>query len=80
VVLFDLSHRHIGLKFKEETIDVVLLSIVLYGAETWALGKVYRKYLASFEVWYWIKMEKTSWRDLVRNEVLRSVLEESSKT
>jgi hypothetical protein len=49
----------------------------LYGAETWTLRKVNQKYLESFEM-CWRRMEKISWTDRVRNEVLRSVKEEWS--
>jgi hypothetical protein len=40
----------------------------LYGAETWTVGKVDQKYLGSFTVWWWRRMEKISWTDRVRNE------------
>jgi hypothetical protein len=43
-------------------------SIALYGAEMWKLRKVDQKYLASFEMWCWRRMEKISWTDRVRNE------------
>jgi hypothetical protein len=49
----------------------------LYCAETWALRKVDQKYLGSFEMWCWRRMEKISWTDRVRNEeVLHRVKEE----
>jgi hypothetical protein len=52
-------------------------SIALYGAEMWTLGKVDQKYLESFEMWCWRRMEKISWTDRVRNEeVLHRVKEE----
>jgi hypothetical protein len=48
----------------------------LYGAETWTLRKVDQKYLESFEMWCWRRME-ISWTDCVRNEeVLHRVKEE----
>ena len=40
----------------------------MYGAETWTLRKVDQKYLESFEMWCWRRMEKISWTDHVRNE------------
>jgi hypothetical protein len=40
---------------------------VLYRAEIWTLRKVDQKYLESFEMWYWKKMEKISWPDAVKN-------------
>jgi hypothetical protein len=51
--------------------------MALYGAETWTLQKVDQKYLESFEMCCWRRMEKISWTDRVRNEgVLREVKEE----
>jgi hypothetical protein len=51
--------------------------IALYGAGTWTLRKVDQKYLESFEMWCWRRMEKISWTDDVRNEeVLHRVKEE----
>ena len=41
-----------------------------YGAETWALQKVDKKYLGSFEMSCWRRMEKISWADRLSNEVL----------
>jgi hypothetical protein len=49
----------------------------LYGDETWTLRKVDQKYLESFEMWCWRRMEKISWTDRVRSEeVLHRVKEE----
>jgi hypothetical protein len=49
----------------------------LYGAETWTLWNVDSKYLGSFEMWCWRRMEKISWTDYARNEdVLHTVKEE----
>jgi hypothetical protein len=51
-------------------------NIALYGAGTWTLEKVDQKYLESFEMWCWRRMEKISWTDRVRNEeVLHRVKE-----
>ena len=40
----------------------------LYGAETWTLRAADQKYLESFDMWLWRRMEKISWTDHVRNE------------
>jgi len=40
----------------------------LCSAETWTLEKVDQKYLESFEMWCWRRMENISWTDRVRNE------------
>jgi hypothetical protein len=36
-------HQEIGLTFNEEIVKCYILSIALYGAETWTLGKVDQK-------------------------------------
>jgi hypothetical protein len=50
----------------------------LCGAETWTLRKVDQKLLGSFEVWFWRRVEKISWTDHMRNEVLHRDKEERS--
>jgi hypothetical protein len=43
----------------------------------WTLRKLDHKYLESFEMWSWRKIEKISWTDRARNEeVLHTVKEE----
>ena len=39
-----------------------------YGAQIWLLRTADQKYLESFEMWCWRRMEKISWTDHVRNE------------
>ena len=54
-----------------------ICSIALYGAENWTLRKVVWKYLESFEMLCWRRMDKIIWTDRVRNmEVLHRVNEE----
>jgi len=49
----------------------------MYGAEAWTLGEIVQKYLESFEVWRWRRMEEISWTDRVKSEeVLHRVKEE----
>jgi hypothetical protein len=43
----------------------------------WVLRAVIVRYLKSFEMWCWRRMEKISWTDSVRNEVLLRVKEQS---
>jgi len=45
----------------------------LYGAESWTLLKDDQKYLESFEILCWRRMEKISLTDRVRKEVLQRV-------
>jgi hypothetical protein len=65
------------LNVRKKVVQCYIWSIALYGAETWTLRKVDQKYLESFEMWCWRRMEKISWTDRVRNEeVLHRVKEE----
>ena len=51
-------------------------SMALYGAEAWTLRASDQKYLESFEMLCWRRMEKINWTDHVRNE---EVLESMSR-
>jgi hypothetical protein len=67
----------LDLNLRKKLVKCYIWSIALYGAETWTLWKVDQKYLESFEMWCWRRMEKISWADHVRNEeVLHRVKEE----
>jgi hypothetical protein len=48
----------------------------LYGAETWTVQKVDENYPEGFGMWCWRRVEKISWADHVRSEVLQRVEEE----
>ncbi|KAJ4447325.1 hypothetical protein ANN_09329 [Periplaneta americana] len=54
-----------------------LLSVALYGSETWTLRRSEEKRLKTFPIWMWRKMERVQWVDRIRNEtVLERVTEE----
>jgi hypothetical protein len=55
------SKLHLNLR--KELVKYYIWSIVLYGAETWALRKVDQKYLERFEMWCWRRMDKVVWTD-----------------
>src|SRR5215469_12985860 len=76
----------LDLNLRKKLVKCYIWSMVLYGAETWTLRAADQKYLESFEMWCWRRMEKISWTDHVRNkEVLlrvkgqRNILHEISK-
>jgi hypothetical protein len=67
----------LDLNLRKKLFHCYISSTALNGAETWTLRKVDQKYLVSFVMWCWRRMEKVSWTDRVRNEeVLRRVKEE----
>jgi hypothetical protein len=55
----------LDLNLKNRLVICCIWRITLYGAETWTLRKVDQKYLESFEMWCWRRMEKISWTDRV---------------
>jgi hypothetical protein len=64
---------------RKKLLKYCIWSTALCGAETWTLQKVDQKYLGSFQIWCWRRMEKISWTDHVRNEeVLDSIKEEGN--
>jgi hypothetical protein len=56
------------LELRKKLVKCYIWSIALYGAETWTLRAVDQKYLESFEMWCWRRMEKVIWTDHGRNE------------
>ena len=66
----------LDLNLRKKLVKCYVWSMVLYGAETWTLRAVDQKHLESFEMWCWKRMEKISWTDHVRNEVLLRVNEQ----
>jgi hypothetical protein len=52
------------------------LCMASYGAETWTLRKLDQKYMGSFEMWCWRRMEKIIWTDLVNNEAVLHIVKE----
>jgi hypothetical protein len=65
-----------ALNLKKKLVICYIWSVALCGAETWTLRAADQKYLESFEMWCWGRME-ISWIDHVRNgEVLLRVNEQ----
>ena len=52
----------LGLNLRMKLVQCYIRSTAVYGAEYWKLRKEEKKYLESFEIWCWRRMEK-------RNEV-----------
>jgi len=66
-------------KIEDTVIKTLIWSVVLYGSETWTMGKEDVKRLEAFEMWIWRRMEKVIWTELKTNEeVLETIGEERS--
>ena len=72
----NLCTSKLDFNWRKKLVNCYMWSIALYGAETWTFPKLYQKYLESFELWCWRRMEKISWTDRVRNEALHSAKKE----
>jgi len=75
----------LDLNLRKKLIKCYIWSMALHGAETWTLRAADHKYLESFEMWCWRRME-ISWTDHVRNEEVllrvneqRNILQEIRK-
>jgi hypothetical protein len=65
-------YQKIGIIFTEKKlVKCYILSIVLYGVSTWTFRDIDQKFMGSFEIWRWRRLEKISWAYRVRN--LRSI-------
>jgi hypothetical protein len=60
----------LDLELRKKLIKCYIWSIALYGAETWTLRKLDRKYLESFEMWCRRRMQKIRWTDRVNNKAV----------
>jgi len=76
----------LNLNLRKKLVKCYIWSMALYGAEAWKLWAADQKYLESFEMWCWRRMEKISWTDHVRNEEVllrfneqRNILHEKRK-
>jgi len=52
--------RKLDLNFRKKLVKCYILNMAVYGAETWTLRAADQKYLESFEMWCWRRMEKIS--------------------
>ena len=82
----DFFNRKLDLNLRKKLVKCYIWSMALYGAETWAFQAADQKYLESFEMWCWRRMEKINWTDHVRNEEVllrvneqRNILHETRK-
>jgi hypothetical protein len=73
------STSKLDLNLRKKLVKCYIWSIPLYGAENWMLRKVDQKYLGSFEMLCRRRMEKISWTDRVKREVLRKVKDRNTR-
>jgi hypothetical protein len=60
----------LDLELRNKLVKCYIWSRALCGAKTWTLRKLDQKYLESYEMWCWRRMEKISSPNHVNNEVI----------
>ena len=67
----------LDLNLRKKQVNCYIWNMVLIGGENFTLRAADQKYLESFEMWCWRKMQNISWTDHVRNdEVLIKINEQ----
>ena len=70
----ELLARTMKLELKKRIVKTLVWTVLLYGAETWMLRKEDIRRLEAYEMWFWRKILKISWKDRITNEdVLQKV-------
>ena len=65
------------LELRKRLVKCYVWSVMLYGCETWTMGRKDKDRINAFEMWVWRRLERVKWVDKVRNEeVLERVGEE----
>ncbi|KAL4148794.1 hypothetical protein QTP88_002949 [Uroleucon formosanum] len=72
-----LTNKHLSISSRKKFVKAYIWSILLYGCESWTIGKYEKDRLEAMEMWMWRKMTRTSWIELKTNEeVLNEINEE----
>ena len=67
--------RDITLPTKVRLVKTVVLSVVMYGCESWTIKKAERRRIDAFELWCWRRLLRVPWTARRSNE---SILKEIS--
>jgi hypothetical protein len=55
-------------KMKTKVIKNCIWSVAIHGPETWTLGKSGERVVNAFETWFWRRMLKMKWTDIITND------------
>src|SRR6476661_3097285 len=72
----ELLTTSIRVHLRKRLFGTLMLPVVLYGYETWAMRKEEINRLNAFEMWVWRRMGKVSWMDKRTNEQVLSSMNE----
>ena len=70
-----LKSRDITLPTKVHLVKAMVLSVAIYGCESWTLKKAERRRIDAFEVWCWRRLLRVPWTARRSNQ---SILKEIS--
>ena len=70
-----LKSRDISLSTKVHLVKAMVLSVVMYGCESWTINKAEHWRIDAFELWYWRKLLRVPWTARGCNQ---SILKEMS--
>ena len=68
-----LKSRDITLPTKVHLVKAIVVSVVMYGCESWTIKKAEYRRIDAFEPWCWIRLFRASWTARRSNQ---SVLKE----
>jgi hypothetical protein len=64
----ELLVRRMSKRVKKKIVKCLIWPVVLYGCETWSMGKIEKDKMSAFEMWVWRRMERVSYKDRKTNE------------
>ena len=68
-----LKSRDITLSTKVHLVKAMVLPVVMYGCESWAIKKAERRRIDAFELWCWRRLLRVPWTAKISNQ---SILKE----
>ena len=75
-----LTNKNLSIRTRKKFIRTYIWSLLLYGCETWTIGKYERNRLEAMEMWLWRKMTRTRWIERKRNETILEEIGETGST
>ena len=67
-----LKSRDITLPTKVRIIKAMVLLIVIYGCESWAIKKAEHQRIDAFEIWYWRRLLRVPWTARRSNQSIKN--------
>ena len=63
-----LKSRDITLSTKVHLVKAMVLPVVMYGCESWAIKKAERRRIDAFELWCWRRLLRVPWTAKISNQ------------